>query len=74
MKLGLKIVHGNKGNGGVGITLWLICDMDVTGGGQQTSPEVKDSFGNEAARGIEPLHSGFADRCLPTWLRCQNKE
>ena len=23
----------------------------------------------EATSGFEPLHSGFADRCLTTWLR-----
>ena len=28
----------------------------------------------EAGEGIEPSHSGFADRCLTTWLTRHKKE
>lgn len=28
----------------------------------------------EAGEGIEPSHSGFADRCLTTWLTRHNKK
>ena len=39
--------------------------------GQQ---ELEYSTIKEATTGFEPVNSGFADRCLTTWLRRHNRQ